>query len=263
MKEFYEAYYELVDHSPVHHRFCERIFGKNLAQHGFADMEQLELLIQHAGLEPQTQALDLGCGNGMIAEYLSERTEACITGIDYIPAAIRAAQTRTAEKSDRLRFQVGDINRLELPPRFFDVIMLVDTIYFSDDYTRTIRELKAALRPNGRLAIFFSYGREPDIAPEDFPKDRLPPDKTPLAEALQKNAMSFDTWDLTKLDYRNSRQRKELLPQLKTQFERESAMFIYENQLGEANCICLSIEDGIHKRYLYIAADHNMTMEKS
>ena len=262
MKAFYEKYYDLVDHSPVHHDFCEKAFGKDLAQHGFADMEQLALLIQHAGLNPQTQVLDLGCGNGMIAEYLSDHTGACITGIDYIPDAIRAAQTRTAAKADRLRFQVGDLNRLDLPPRSFEVIMLIDTIYFSDDYARTIRELKTALRPNGRLAIFFSYGREPQIAPEDFPKDRLPPDRTPAADALRQNAMSFDAWDLTMSDYRNARQRKELLPQLKSRFEQESATFIYENRLGEANCICQSIEDGIHKRYLYITADNNITTEK-
>jgi len=255
MKDFYEAYYALVDHSPVHHDFCRNVFGKDLAQHGFADVEQLELLIQYAGLGAKTYALDLGCGNGMIAEYLSDRTGTHITGIDYIASAVNAARVRTATKSDRLKFMVGDINNLELPRQKFDTIILIDTIYFCDDYAKTISKLKTALRPCGKLAIFFSYGREPHIAPEDFPKDRLPPDKTPLAEALQQNALPFATWDLTSLDYRNAQKRKQLLPQLKTRFEQEDAMFIYENRLGEANCISQSIEDGLHKRYLYIAAD--------
>ena len=255
MKDFYEKYYALVEHSQAHHDFCENTFGKDLAQHGFADVEQLEQLIQYAGLEQKTNVLDLGCGNGMIAEYLSDRTGAHVTGIDYIVQAVNTAKVRTATKSDRLKFMFGDINNLELPPQAFDTIILLDTIYFSEDYVKTIRELKTALRPGGKLAIFFSYGREPHIAPEDFPKDRLPPDKTPLAEALRKNTLRFETWDLTAADYRNAQKRKQMLPQLKVQFEQEDAMFIYENRLGEAECISKSIEDGLHKRYLYIAAD--------
>ena len=255
MRDFYEAYYALVEHSPVSHDFCETAFGKDLAQHGFADLEQLELLIQHGGIGPETRALDLGCGNGMIAEYLSNRTGAHITGIDYIAHAIDCARARTVAKSGRLEFMVGDINRLELPPGGFDLIILIDTIYFSDDYAKTIRELKTALRPGGKLAIFYSYGREPDIAPEEFPKDRLPPEKTPLAEALRRNSLRFAARDLTALDYRNAQKRKELLRKLKPRFEEESAMFLYENRLGEANCISQSIENGLHKRYLYLATD--------
>lgn len=54
-------------------------------------------------------------------------------------------------KSDRLAFIVGDINRLELPGSAFDVILSIDTMYFSEDYTATLRELKASLRPDGKV----------------------------------------------------------------------------------------------------------------
>ncbi|MFA5204033.1 MAG: methyltransferase domain-containing protein [Lentisphaeria bacterium] len=252
MKDFYEAYYSRVGHSQAHHLFCERAFGKDLAQHGFADLEQLELLIKLTGLGPDTNALDVGCGNGMISEYLADRTGAHITGIDYIPLAIKDAQLRTAAKSGRMKFMVGDINQLELSPRTFDLVMLIDSLYFSEDYAATIRTLKTALRPNGKMAIFFSYGREPHVAPAEFPKQCLPPDKTPLADALRRNVLPFETRDLTALDYRNAQKRQQLLSLLKPLFEQEDALFIYDNRLGEAKCIIKSIEDGLHKRYLYV-----------
>jgi hypothetical protein len=44
MREFYERFNSVVGTSPAHARFCERAFGANLCQHGFADMEQLEAL---------------------------------------------------------------------------------------------------------------------------------------------------------------------------------------------------------------------------
>lgn len=251
MKDFYIAFYSAVDHSQAHHIFCERVFGKDLGQHGFSNLEQLELLMQVTQFSSAQCALDLGCGNGMIAEYLSDCTGVQITGLDYIPQAINQAQQRTAAKSDRLAFCVGDINQLELPKSAFDVVISIDTIYFSKDYAATLRDLKAALRPNGQMAIFYSHGREPWVPEDQFAKETLLPDKTPLAEALKANDLTFRTWDLTRQDYQLAKLRKEVLTELKPQFEAEGTLFIYENRLGDAEGVCRAIEEGLHTRYLY------------
>jgi cyclopropane fatty-acyl-phospholipid synthase-like methyltransferase len=251
MKDFYNAYYAAVGRSQAHHAFCERVFGKDLCQHGFTDLEQLELLLQVTQLGAAQRVLDLGCGNGMIAEYLSDCTGAHITGLDYISQAVSQAQQRTAAKSDRLAFIVGDINQLELPNNAFDVVLSIDTMYFSEDYTATIRALKAALRPSGQVAIFFSYGREPWVPKEEFPKEKLPPDKTPLAEALTANDLTFRTWDLTRQDYALAQRRKEVLTELKPQFEAEGTLFVCTNRLADAEGIRQAVEDGLHARYLY------------
>jgi ubiquinone/menaquinone biosynthesis C-methylase UbiE len=251
MKDFYNAFYTAVEHSQAHRIFCERVFGKDLGQHGFTNLEQLELLMQVTQLGPNQHALDLGCGNGLIAEYLSDSTGAHITGLDYIPQAINQAQQRTATKSDRLAFIVGDINQLELSNSVFDVVISIDTIYFSEDYAATLRALKAALRPGGQMAIFYSYGREPWVPVEQFSKETLPPDKTPLAESLRTNSLTFRTWDLTNQDYQLAKLRKEVLTELKSQFEAEDTLFIYENRLGDAEGVRQAIEDGLHARYLY------------
>ena len=72
MRDFYEKFYQAVQHSAAHSLFCERSFGRDLCQHGFADMAQIDALIAATGLAPGDHALDLGCGNGMIAEYISD-----------------------------------------------------------------------------------------------------------------------------------------------------------------------------------------------
>jgi cyclopropane fatty-acyl-phospholipid synthase-like methyltransferase len=251
MQEFYTAFYSTVGHSQAHHLFCERVFGRDLCQHGFADMEQLDQLLQMTGLAAGQRALDLGCGNGMITEYLSDRSAAHITGLDFIPQAISQAVERTAGKQERLEFVLGDINQLELPSRTFDVIFAIDSIYFSQDYTATIRALKDSLTPTGQMAMLYSYGREPWVSAEEFPKENLPPDRTPLADALKANRLSFCTTDLTPQDYALALRRKAVLAELKPQFEAEEIMFIYENRLGDAQGVAQAIEQGLHARYLY------------
>ncbi|MBK8900299.1 MAG: methyltransferase domain-containing protein [Anaerolineaceae bacterium] len=251
MKDFYTAFFSSTESSQAHRAFCERVFGKDLCQHGFADLEQLHLLMEVTQLSPNHRALDLGCGNGRITEYLCDCTGAHITGLDFIPEAISQAQHYTVSKSERLLFTVGDINQLKLTDCSFDVILSIDSIYFSQNYTDTIRNLAAALRPNGQMAILYSYGREPWIPKEAFPKEKLLADKTPLAEALQANGLVFQTWDLTRQDYELAQRRKEVLTELKPQFDAEGTMFIYDNRLGDAQGISQAIEDGLHARYLY------------
>ena len=251
MRDFYDAFYAVVDHSHTHHAFCEAVFGLDLCQHGFADMAQLALLLDVTGLNATHHALDLGCGNGMITEWLADQSGAQITGLDFIPAAIRQAQQRTATKSARLRFVVGDINHLTLRPLAFDVIISIDSLYFSDDDNATIHALNAALCPGGRMAILYSYGREPWVPREEFPVDTLAPDKTTVATALKANGLTFQTWDLTAQDYALAQRRKEVLATCKAQFEAEGTTFIYDNRMGDARGICQAIEEGLHVRYLY------------
>lgn len=251
MQDFYTAYFAATEHSQAHHIFCERVFGQDLCQHGFASQEQLMLLLEVTQLGSSQHVLDLGCGNGMITEYLSDYTGAHFTGLDYIPQAIDQARNRTASKIDRLAFIVGDINRLELAPNAYDVILSIDSIYFSDDYIATLQELKTALRPAGQMAILYSHGREPWVPKDQFPQETLLPGKTPLAEALRANGLIFRTWDLTRQDYELAQRRKEVIAGLKQQFEAEGALFIYENRLGDAEGISQAVEDGLHSRYLY------------
>jgi cyclopropane fatty-acyl-phospholipid synthase-like methyltransferase len=253
MEDFYNAYYKATEHCHAHHVFCERVFGKDLCQHGFANMEQLDLLLHVSQIDSSMHVLELGCGNGMISEYLSDCSGAHFTGLDYIPQAIHQAQQRTVGKSDRLEFIVGNINQLKLLTGAYDAILSIDSIYFSQDYTATINTLKAALRPGGQMVFLYSYGREPWVRKEDFRQETLHPEKTPLAEALKANDLVFCTVVLTDQDLELALKRKAVLLHLKPQFEAENALFILENRLGDAEGISRAIQEGLHSRYLYQA----------
>jgi SAM-dependent methyltransferase len=155
---------------------------------------------------------------------------------------------------------VGDIGALDLPHCHYDAIISIDTLYFSDNYTRTIRQLARALSPGGRLGILYSHGREPGLPENHFRADTLAPECTPLAEALVANNLSFRTWDFTGDDYLLAQVRQQVLEDLRPRFEAESLMFVYDNRMGEALGIAQAIEEGLHKRYLYLAQRSQRTV---
>jgi SAM-dependent methyltransferase len=73
---------------------------------GVTPPELTELVEGPNGLQPG-RALDLGCGTGTNCRYLSDRGWD-VTGIDFVPRAIRAAQG----KAPGARLVVGDVTRL-------------------------------------------------------------------------------------------------------------------------------------------------------
>jgi ubiquinone/menaquinone biosynthesis C-methylase UbiE len=253
MWDFYDSFYRATQVSQAHRQFCTEVFGLDLCQHGFADVQQLDALIAAAQLGPGQRVLDLGCGTGLIAEYLSDHSGAHVTGLDYVPDAIRQATERTQAKSDRLAFVVGDINTLDLPQAAYDVIVSIDSIYFSEDYAATVAVLKQALRPGGRFATLYSHGREPWVPLEGFDATTLAATRTPLAQALYASGFDFITVDFSGDDLRLAISRQQVLAGLREQFEAEGNLFIYENRLGDANGIRQACEDGMQRRYLYIA----------
>ena len=129
MEAFYTNYYQAVATSLTNAYYCERLYGINLCQHGFAEVGHIDHLLLEAGVTAGTRVLDLGCGNGFIAEYINLRTHAHVTGIDNAPEAIHQAQVRTAGKD--LIFRVMDMAQLDFPPASFDVVIAIDTLYFT------------------------------------------------------------------------------------------------------------------------------------
>ena len=246
---WYQDFYIATAASPTHALYCRELFGENLCQDGFMEMSHLHHVLTLLKLTPQSQLLDIGCGNGRIAEYISDVTGAGVSGVDYIPTAIQQAQARTASKQHRLNFRVGNLDCIDFPANTFDALLAVDTLYMPTDLIDTVRQMKTILKPSGYMAIFYSHAVWGDL---DQARATLLPDKTPVAVALQANALPFQTWDYTQAASLHAQRKQQLAGKLRPAFEAEGNGFLSDVQLGEANGTSQAIEAGSYARYLYL-----------
>ncbi len=78
------------------------------------DAEQVNLLVHHIkttlDLGSDDQALDLGCGNGLITSLLAENVQS-VLGIDYAEALIQTA--RHNHSSEGVRYRVAELTNLQ------------------------------------------------------------------------------------------------------------------------------------------------------
>ncbi len=252
MFDFYTRFYHAVASSKTNAEYCEKAYGRNLCQHGFADIDHIDRMIQIGGICDRSNVLDLGCGNGMIAEYISDLTGARLTGIDFIPQAIEDALERTKMKRERIDFYVMDFLHLNLPPASFDVIISIDTLYFTN-IQETLQGCLPLLKEDGSIIVFFDQSCGPGTPIEDYPKEITLPDNTELAQALQQLGFSYQYWDYSDEMVAHLRRRRPILEALKEDYEKEGNSFLYESHMGESLCIENAYTQGAGKRYLYLA----------
>lgn len=122
------------------------------------DRSDLDL---YAGLVEEFGALsvlDVGCGTGTFACLLALQGVS-VVGID--PAAASLAVARRKAGAERVRWLLGDAH--SLPPLQVDLVTMTANVaqVFLDDqeWTTTLRAVRAAVRPGGRLAF---ETRDPD-----------------------------------------------------------------------------------------------------
>jgi ubiquinone/menaquinone biosynthesis C-methylase UbiE len=252
--DFYTHFYDALPHSRAYSEFCRQLYGLDLGQQGFSDMDQVHALLDAVGLEPGASALDIGCGDGRMTETISNRTGACVTGLDLIPAAIERGLKRTESKRGRLAFLRGNIGVLEhlFPPASFDVLIAIDSLYFTD-LPDTICQMKGLLRPGGRMGIFHAHGADPWHPIETFPRDTLPAESGPLAAALRANGLQYRWWDFTEADYEHAQRKKAIIEALRPAYATEEDRFLCECRMGEACGVIAACEAGCQARHLFLA----------
>ena len=108
-------------------------------------------------------ALELGCGIGVVSAFLSETYGMNVTGTDYDPAQVELAKQRSAE-TDRLRFQTADAANLTFEDGSFDLVVSQNVFHHIPNWPGAAREVARVLRPDGIL-IWHDLSVRPSFKP--------------------------------------------------------------------------------------------------
>ena len=238
---YYQVLYPAAYASATHSRLCEHVFGRDLCQEGMVDMTALEDLLNRLEIDKGDYVLDLGCGVGVIAEYISDVTGCRVTGIDYSEPAIEIAKVRTASRDDRLNFICADMNELHLPEHMFDAAISLDTLYWVEDLPSVLAKVARSIKPGGRMGIFMVDTGE-----------TMTPESTQAGQALAQLRLNWTAHDYTDSNAAFWRRMGETAKCLRTGYEAEGNGFIASSLIQEAeNEFLPAIEAGNMVRYLF------------
>jgi ubiquinone/menaquinone biosynthesis C-methylase UbiE len=94
-------------------------------------------------LQPQSQILDVGCGNGFIAHHLSALLQTSVVGLD-------VAQETTA----RIPYHPFDGRHFPLPDQSFDAILFCYVLHHAQDALLVLNEARRVLRDGGLMIVY-------------------------------------------------------------------------------------------------------------
>jgi 2-polyprenyl-3-methyl-5-hydroxy-6-metoxy-1,4-benzoquinol methylase len=142
--------------TPPDWRF-HRQLRHNIIMHG-ADIDALLARIQ-----PAMRTLELGCSSGWLTLAMAQHG-AHAHGIDISPQSTQIAQDYYARIQQDVRgsarYEVADLNALQLPAATYDVIAIKGTLHHLLRMDHVIGQIHHALKPNGLLWVSDSAGDE-------------------------------------------------------------------------------------------------------
>jgi 2-polyprenyl-3-methyl-5-hydroxy-6-metoxy-1,4-benzoquinol methylase len=108
-------------------------------------------VLQLLDLRPGMSFCELGCGSGWMTRYAA-RHGLQAEGYDIAPDMIEIARGLAAEEGLEARFEVGDMEALDLGRRF-DTCLLYDALHHTPRADSVFATAHGALKPGGKLLL--------------------------------------------------------------------------------------------------------------
>jgi len=137
----------------IYRQIRSETYDLDLGQTGWMNAQELRGFLPFLDLAPETHVLEVGCGAGGCALYLTQLTHTQLTGIDANASAIEEARTSAKSMPEaRVCFERIDANlRLPFADASFDAVFSNDAMCHIPDRSPVLKEWFRVLKPNGRI----------------------------------------------------------------------------------------------------------------
>jgi len=128
--------------------------------------EDCSTMLQQLDVRPGMTVCDMGCGNGFYTLKLARLVQpgGRVLAVDIQPEMLRLLQARAAEAElKNIELIEGDVDDPKLPANQLDLILCVDVYHEFSHPEEMLAEMRAALRPGGRLVLVEFRGEDPDV----------------------------------------------------------------------------------------------------
>ncbi len=102
---------------------------------------------------PPGRAIDLGCGTGTNVLALAQRGWQ-VTGIDFVPRAIKLAKQKIKRANQQAELRVGDVTKLEGIAGPFDLALDIGCFHGIADKAAYLTQLTRVLAPGGGWLLY-------------------------------------------------------------------------------------------------------------
>lgn len=124
--------------------------------------------LERAGARPGQSVLDIGCGDGTAARWMSGELGLTVTAVDSDGKSVERAKEKGVDA------RVMDASALDFPSRSFDFVTMECVLSLLARQEEALHEAYCVLKPGGYLIISDMYCRAPDLErwQDDYRRER-------------------------------------------------------------------------------------------
>ncbi len=111
---------------------------------------KIEAALRNVDLESTASVLDIGCGTGLLLEYVSRAVE-IVVAVDFSKKIMAIARQRTCT-SNNVHFILADADNLPLKNNAFSHLFLITILQNAPEVFRTLTEARRVARNNAWIA---------------------------------------------------------------------------------------------------------------
>ncbi len=111
-------------------------------------------------IEPHFSVLDIGCGTGQTASYLTKKFGCSVTAIDINSMMVEKAKKRFVNEGLNIKTVLGDVQKMKFADETFDFVLSESVISFTN-IPETLKELVRVLKREGSMIIIEMTAEQP------------------------------------------------------------------------------------------------------
>jgi len=151
-----------------------------------AEWQKPTALVEALAIRPGMRVADVGAGTGFFLRYLSRAVgpSGRVLAVEVEQKLVAHMKERSKdEKLGNVETVLTPLDRLSLPDRSIDLLLLVDAYHHIDRRIDYFREVSRTLAPNGRIAVV-------DWKPGDLPRGPHDDAHKITAEAVERELIA-------------------------------------------------------------------------
>lgn len=124
----------------------------------------IRTILQNSFVNKDSSVLEIGCNTGFSSIEIACVAKCQVVGIDVNQISVKVANENSKSYlvSDKVKFQTGNVESLEFPNEYFDLIMGGGAIAWVNNRSEAIEQCLRVLKPWGILSVVpFFYHTQP------------------------------------------------------------------------------------------------------
>lgn len=144
--------------SNVFLEYCTKVYGYKIRLGNMLLQNDLDELFEYIELNKPLHVLDFGCGCGELTKKIAADYHIHCTGVEFSEQVVN--YLNTINTTANVTYVFDDLDLCNTVVSTYDLILLIDVLYFVDDMKQSLKNIMQLLDRGGKAIVYYSGNTE-------------------------------------------------------------------------------------------------------